>query len=176
MKRILTVMMTVMMCAGLLTGAFGMTAKAQETTGTDIGGMLGGVKDKLSEAIAGMDEGTVGEVLNFVKEKVSDGSLKTEDGLTQAIREGEEKFGVTVDREDAQKVVDTMEKLEDMGFSGEYVMEKAKELYDEHGTGFVDHIDEVVAGAVKDAVAGAASGFFSNLWESTKSFLKNLVA
>lgn len=176
MKRILTVMMTVMMCAGLLAGAFGMTAKAQETTGTDIGGMLGGVKDKLSEAIAGMDEGTVGEVLNFVKEKVSDGSLKTEDGLTQAIREGEEKFGVTVDREDAQKVVDTMEKLEDMGFSGEYVMEKAKELYDEHGTGFVDHIDEVVTGAVKDAVAGAASGFFSNLWESTKSFLKNLVA
>ena len=176
MKRILTVMMTVMMCAGLLTGAFGMTAKAQETTGTDIGGMLGGVKDKLSEAIAGMDEGTVGEVLNFVKEKVSDGSLKTEDGLTQAIREGEEKFGVTVDRADAQKVVDTMEKLEDLGFSGEYVMEKAKELYDEHGTGFVDHIDEVVAGAVKDAVAGAASGFFSNLWESTKSFLKNLVA
>lgn len=169
-------MMTVMMCAGLLAGAFGMTAKAQETTGTDIGGMLGGVKDKLSEAIAGMDEGTVGEVLNFVKEKVSDGSLKTEDGLTQAIREGEEKFGVTVDRADAQKVVDTMEKLEDMGFSGEYVMEKAKELYDEHGTGFVDHIDEVVAGAVKDAVAGAASGFFSNLWESTKSFLKNLVA
>ncbi len=169
-------MMTVMMCAGLLTGAFGMTAKAQETTGTDIGGMLGGVKDKLSEAIAGMDEGTVGEVLNFVKEKVSDGSLKTEDGLTQAIREGEEKFGVTVDRADAQKVVDTMEKLEDMGFSGEYVMEKAKELYDEHGTGFVDHIDEVVTGAVKDAVAGAASGFFSNLWESTKSFLKNLVA
>ena len=176
MKRILTVMMTVMMCAGLMAGAFGMTAKAQETTGTDIGGMLGGVKDKLSEAIAGMDEGTVGEVLNFVKEKVSDGSLKTEDGLTQAIREGEEKFGVTVDRADAQKVVDTMEKLEDMGFSGEYVMEKAKELYDEHGTGFVDHIDEVVAGAVKDAVAGAASGFFSNLWESTKSFLKNLVA
>ena len=176
MKRILTVMMTVMMCAGLLTGAFVMTAKAQETTGTDIGGMLGGVKDKLSEAIAGMDEGTVGEVLNFVKEKVSDGSLKTEDGLTQAIREGEEKFGVTVDRADAQKVVDTMEKLEDLGFSGEYVMEKAKELYDEHGTGFVDHIDEVVAGAVKDAVAGAASGFFSNLWESTKSFLKNLVA
>ena len=176
MKRILTVMMTVMMCAGLLAGAFGMTAKAQETTGTDIGGMLGGVKDKLSEAIAGMDEGTVGEVLNFVKEKVSDGSLKTEDGLTQAIREGEEKFGVTVDRADAQKVVDTMEKLEDMGFSGEYVMEKAKELYDGHGTGFVDHIDEVVTGAVKDAVAGAASGFFSNLWESTKSFLKNLVA
>ncbi len=176
MKRILTVMMTVMMCAGLLAGAFGMTAKAQETTGTDIGGMLGGVKDKLSEAIAGMDEGTVGEVLNFVKEKVSDGSLKTEDGLTQAIREGEEKFGVMVDRADAQKVVDTMEKLEDMGFSGEYVMEKAKELYDEHGTGFVDHIDEVVTGAVKDAVAGAASGFFSNLWESTKSFLKNLVA
>ena len=176
MKRILTVMMTVMMCAGLLAGAFGMTAKAQETTGTDIGGMLGGVKDKLSEAIVGMDEGTVGEVLNFVKEKVSDGSLKTEDGLTQAIREGEEKFGVTVDRADAQKVVDTMEKLEDMGFSGEYVMEKAKELYDEHGTGFVDHIDEVVTGAVKDAVAGAASGFFSNLWESTKSFLKNILA
>ncbi|MDE6975559.1 MAG: hypothetical protein K2P13_00940 [Lachnospiraceae bacterium] len=69
-----------------------------------------------------------------------------------------------------------MKKLEDLGFSGEYVMEKAGELYDEHGVKFVDHIDEVVTGAVKDAVADAAGGFFSNLWESTKSFFKNLVS
>ncbi len=176
MKRILTFVMAVLLGSGLLLGSPGTSVLAKEKDAADLGGLLGGVKEQISEAISGMDEGTVGEVLDFVKEKVSDGSLKTENGLSEAIKEGEEKFGVTVDAADARKVVETMKKLEDLGFSGEYVMEKAGELYDEHGVKFVDHIDEVVTGAVKDAVADAAGGFFSNLWESTKSFFKNLVS
>lgn len=176
MKKFMTFMMAAVMGSMLFGGAVCMRADAQEKETADAGGLLGGVKEEIAEALSGMDEGTVGEVLSFVKEKVSDGSLKTEEGLSEAIEEGEKKFGLAVDKADAKKVVETMEKLEDMGFSGEYVMEKTSELYEEHGAAFVDHIDEVVTGAVKDAVAGATSGFFSNLWESTKSFFKNLVS
>ncbi|MDE6975558.1 MAG: hypothetical protein K2P13_00935 [Lachnospiraceae bacterium] len=105
MKRILTFVMAVLLGSGLLLGAPGTSVLAKEKDAADLGGLLGGVKEQISEAISGMDEGTVGEVLDFVKEKVSDGSLKTENGLSEAIKEGEEKFGVTVDAADATKVV-----------------------------------------------------------------------
>ena len=36
--------------------------------------------------------------------------------------------------------------------------------------------NELVTEAVEDAVATAVSSFFSNLWEETKSFFRNLVS
>ena len=67
-----------------------------------------------------------------------------------------------------------MEKLEDLGFSGEYVIDKAQELYNQYGADFLDHADEVIKGAVQNAVTSAADNFFHNLWESAKNFFKNL--
>lgn len=150
-----------------------MEVKAAESS-VDIGSLLGDVKDKISAAVSDLDTDTVKEIFSFLKEKIQDGSLKTEEGLAGAIREGEDKFHVTINEADARKVVATMEKLEDMGFSGEYVLEKAEALYDKYGADFVEHADEVIAGAVENAVAGAAESFFKNLWESAKNFFQNL--
>lgn len=163
------------MMACLIAGTFSVTeVKAAGGNTVDIGSLLGDVKDKLSEAVSKLDTETVKEMFGFIEEKVKDGSLKTEDGLTDAIREGEDKFGITISEADAKKVVETMEKLENMGFSAEYVLQKAEELYDRYGADFVEHADEVIAGAVEDAVAGAAESFFHNMWESVKIFFQNL--
>lgn len=136
--------------------------------------LLGEAKEKISQAFEKIDEETAGEMFDFVKEKVADGSLKTEEGLSKAIEEGENKFGVNIDKEDAEKVVAVMEKLEDMGFSGEYVIDKAKELYGSYGAEFIEHAEEAVEGAVEDAVTNAISSFFHNLWEEIKTFFENL--
>ena len=170
-KRILALGLAVMLAFS------GMTAYASEDgvkDSVDISGMLDEVKDKISGALEKVDEGTAREMFSFVKEKISGGALKTEEGLEQAIEEGESKFGVTIDKADAKRVVDTMEKLEDMGFSGEYVIEKAQSLYEEYGADFVEHADEVISGAVKNAVSTAVNSFFKNLWESAKGFFDNL--
>ena len=94
--------------------------------------------------------------------------------IKNAIKEGEEKFDVEIDEADAKKLVETMEKLEDMGFSIEYVVQKADSLYQEHGADFVEHVDEVVTGAVKDAASNVANSFFEGLKTSVKSFFQNL--
>lgn len=173
MKKILTFMAAVLIGGCLFSGILGMNVSAAEKD-VDISSLLGNVKEELSDALSKMDEETVKEILGFVKDKVADGSLKTEKGLTDAIAEGEKEFGVTIDKADAQKVVDTMEKLEELGFSGEYIMEKTEELYDKYGADFVDHVDEVAAGAVQEAVAEAAGGFFKSIWDSTRTFVKSL--
>lgn len=174
MKKFMMKIFVLMMGCSIAAAIPFMETKASEESYVNVNDLLGDVKDKLSEAISDMDTETVKEVFGFLEEKVQDGSLKSDEGISSAIREGEDKFGVTINKQDAKKVVETMEKLEDLGFSGEYILEKSEELYDKYGAGFVDHTDEVIAGAVGDAATRAAGNFFSNLWGSVKNFFKNL--
>lgn len=174
MKKIFLWMMTLFLSVSIIINVPYLPVCASEESSIDIDELLGDVGEKLSNALSGMDDETAGEIFEFVKEKVQDGSLKSEDGIKKAISEGEEKFGVDISEADAKRIVETMEKLEDLGFSGEYVIDKAQELYNQYGADFLDHADEVIKGAVQNAVTGAADNFFHNLWESAKNFFKNL--
>lgn len=170
-KIVLFVLMGILAFSGMRVSA----AEEKEPQAlTDLSGIMDQIREQLDEAFENIDEETAKEIFSFAKEKVTEGSLNTEEGLSRAIEDGEEKFGVTIDRADAQKIVDTMEKLEDMGFSGEYIVGKAEELYDEYGADFSEHVEEVVTGAVKNAVSNAVGGFFQGMWESVKSFFGNL--
>lgn len=137
-------------------------------------GVLDQIKQQLSGVFEDMDQETAGQVFDFLKDQAADGNLSSGEGIQKAIDEGQEKFGVTIDEADAEKLVNTMEKLEDMGFSAEYVVEKAGSLYEEYGADFVDHADELVKGAVKNAASNAASSFWQNLKNSVKNFFKNM--
>ena len=174
MKKIFLWMMTLFLSVSIIINVPYLPVCASEESSIDIDELLGDVGEKLSNALSGMDDETAGEIFEFVKEKVQDGSLKSEDGIKKAISEGEEKFGVDISEADAKRIVETMEKLEDLGFSGEYVIDKAQELYNQYGADFLDHADEVIKGAVQNAVTSAADNFFHNLWESAKNFFKNL--
>ena len=174
MKKIFLWMMTLFLSVSIIIDVPYLPVRASEESSVDIDELLGDVREKLSNALSGMDDETAGEIFEFVKEKVQDGSLKSEDGIKKAISEGEEKFGVDINETDAKRIVETMEKLEDLGFSGEYVIDKAQELYNQYGADFLDHADEVIKGAVQNAVTSAADNFFHNLWESAKNFFKNL--
>ena len=174
MKKIFLWMMTLFLSVSIIINVPYLPVRASEESSVDIDELLGDVREKLSNALSGMDDETAGEIFEFVKEKVQDGSLKSEDGIKKAISEGEEKFGVDISEADAKRIVETMEKLEDLGFSGEYVIDKAQELYNQYGADFLDHADEVIKGAVQNAVTSAAGNFFHNLWESAKNFFKNL--
>lgn len=174
MKKILQWMTVLLLLGSIIINVPCLQVQASGESSIDIDELLGDAGEKLSDALSEMDDETVGEIFGFVKEKVQDGSLKSEEGIKEAIAEGKEKFGVDISTSDAKKVVETMEKLEEMGFSGEYVMDKAKELYDQYGADFVSHADEVIKGTVQNAVEKTVDNFFRSLWESAKNFFKNL--
>lgn len=154
---------------------FPMSAMAAgKDTAESATGVIEQIKQELKEAFDSVDEETTKEIFSFIKEKVDEGELDSAQDIKNAIKEGEEKFNVEIDEADAKKLVETMEKLEDMGFSIEYVVQKADSLYQEHGADFVEHVDEVVTGAVKDAASNVANSFFEGLKTSVKSFFQNL--
>ena len=144
---------------------------AAEADGGGAADIMEQVKRQLSAVFEEVDEETANEVFSF---QVQEGNLSTREGIENAIKEGEGKFGVTISKEDAGELVATMEKLENLGFSAEYIIDKTQGLYQEYGNDFVEHVDEVVTGAVKNAASNAVSGFFTNLKNSVKNFFSNL--
>ena len=138
------------------------------------GGGAADIMEQVKRQLSAVLEETANEVFSFLKEQVQEGNLSTREGIENAIKEGEGKFGVTISKEDAGELVATMEKLEDLGFSAEYIIDKTQGLYQEYGNDFVEHVDEVVTGAVKNAASNAVSGFFTNLKNSVKNFFSNL--
>lgn len=162
----------------LLFAAGAATAYASESAGEtakdDAANVIDQVKAQLSAAFENIDEETAGEVFSFLKEKVGEGSLSSKEGIQSAIEEGEDKFGVVISKENAAELVAAMEKLESMGFSAEYIIDKTESLYQEYGNEFVEHVDEVITGAVKNAASNAVGSFFTNLKNAVKSFFSNL--
>lgn len=169
MKRKITIaVLFVFLTAGMIpVGAY-----ASETSEDQ--GVLDQIKQQLSGVFEDMDQETADEVFDFLKDQAADGNLSSGEGIQKAIDEGQEKFGVTIEEADAKALVNTMEKLEDMGFSAEYVVEKAGSLYEEYGAEFVDHADELVKGAVKNAASNAVNSFWQNIKNSIKNFFANL--
>lgn len=143
-------------------------------SGNDAADILEQAKEKLTRAFEHIDEETGSQIFTFLKDKIEEGALESDENLEKALREGEEKFGIKINREDAKELVATMERLEKLGFSAGNVVEKAAGLYEEYGAGFVDHVDEIAMDAVKNAVSNAAGGFFDALKNSVKNFFKNL--
>lgn len=141
---------------------------------SDTADIISQVKQQLSAAFENLDQETAREIFSFLKEKIQEADYGTEEGLSGIIQEGKDKFGVEVSREEARKLVEAMEKLEAMGFSAEYMVDKTQSLYEEYGADFVDHVDEVVTGAVKNAASNAVNSFFGNLKKSVRNFFSNL--
>ncbi len=172
MKKKLSIFLAVLAVAFLFVPV--SVRAAGDFSESDTADIISQVKQQLSAAFENLDQETAQEVFSFLKEKLREADYGTEEGLSGIIQEGKDKFGVEVSREDARKLVEAMEKLEDMGFSAEYMVDKTESLYEEYGADFVDHVDEVVTGAVKNAASNAVNSFFGNLKKSVQNFFSNL--
>ena len=172
MRRILAMLLTVFLITAMLPlRTYAAGVDLSQTEATEI---IEQIKGQLSEAFEDLDKETVGEIFSFVKEKISEGALTSEEGLQRAIEEGEEKFGIEVNPEAARQVVDTMEKLEELGFSSEMLIDRTADLYQQYGADFVEHADEVVKDAVKGAVKKVANSFWDGLKDAVADFFRNL--
>ena len=67
-----------------------------------------------------------------------------------------------------------MDKLEDLGFDSEKIVDKAEEVYDQYGSDFAEHTDEVVTDAVTNAVGNAFTRFCKSVGNAIKDFFVNL--
>ena len=129
---------------------------------------------ELAEAAKNVSSEEIEQLIAYIKEKVANGELETDEDIRAAIKEGESKFGVTLAEADIQKILDLMNKLESMGLDSEYLISQAEKLYNKYGADIVNRADEAITEAVNDAVSNAADGFFQSIKDSLTDFWNGL--
>ena len=97
------------------------------------------------------------------------GELENEDDIRKAIKEGEEKFGVTLGDEEIQQIVDLMLKIKALGLDPNKLVDQAADLYEKFGDDFVNHLDEAgffqSVGDFFKEVGTAIGDFFKGLFK-----------
>lgn len=120
-------------------------------------------------AMQDADSEEVEELIAFVKAKVAAGELDSDEDIQKAIKEGEEKFGVTLTADEIQQIIDVMQKINALGLDPNVLIEQAEDLYGKFGTDFLNHIDgkevaKAAAGSVFQKIGSAIKDFFSGLF------------
>lgn len=102
-------------------------------------------------------------LISYIKAKLAAGELETEDDIRKAIKEGEQKFGVSLDESEEQQIVDFMLKIKKLGLDPNVLLDQAADLYSKFG-------DELLNKATDD---GFLSGL-GNIVNSIADFFKGL--
>lgn len=146
----------------------------EEISSVDYSAAAGEMTGQLRQLVKNVDADTANQVLDFIKDKIDSGALESQDGLKDALQESKEQFGVEISEADAQKILDTVDQLEQFGFSPDTVIDEAKSLYEKYGEDCVDHMNEAVTNAVKDTASNAAESFADYLKESVTDALQEI--
>lgn len=103
-------------------------------------------------------------LIAYIKAKLAAGELENEDDIRKAIKEGEEKFGVSLDDSEEQQIVDFMLKIKKLGLDPNMLLDQAADLYDKFGDELLNKAtDESFfsgLGKIKDSIVEFFKGFF----------------
>lgn len=123
-------------------------------------------------AMQDADSQDIEELIAFVKAKVAAGGLDSDDQIRSAIKEGEDKFGVTLTEDEINQIIAIMQKINQLGLDPNVLVAQAEDLYSKFGKDFLKNLDtDAIA---KEVAKSAASGFFAKIGDAIKGFFAGL--
>lgn len=123
-------------------------------------------------AMQDADSQDIEELIAFVKAKVAAGGLDSDDQIRSAIKEGEDKFGVTLTEDEINQIIAIMQKINQLGLDPNVLVAQSEDLYSKFGKDFLKNLDtDAIA---KEVAKSAASGFFAKIGDAIKGFFAGL--
>ena len=122
------------------------------------------------EIADGENNEEIEELIAFIKAKLASGELATDQDIAEAIKEGEEKFQVTLTDEEKEKILQVMNKIKELGLDPEKLLDQAKDLYEQFGDELINNAEEVIKQSFKESM----SDFFTDLGSTVKDFFTNI--
>ena len=144
-----------------LTGYVNMIlAKTKGGSGED---SMSSLKDSLEEVIQNIKPEDAQKILDFASEKIQDGSLETKQGIENAIKEGEKKFGVTLTKEQKDLIFSVIEKVKKLGIDPQFVVDQAEEMVGKKVMVLVNLKPATLAGVMSEGMLLCAEDADGNL-------------
>lgn len=147
-------------------------------------GSADGTETKTGEPARSISKEQMDQLVAFIREKLEENGLETREDIDDAIREGEQEFGIRLEEDAREKIGDVAEKVQSLGLSEEVLLEEGQKLYDKYGDKLSEEVETViqqqlvepVKAAVKQTVTDTVKTFFRDLGTSVKGFFQGAFA
>lgn len=145
------------------------------------GNGISSLEDSLEEVIENIKPEDAQKIFDFAGEKISDGSLETKQGIENAIKEAENKFGVTLTEEQKELIFSVVEKVKKLGIDPQYLVDQAEEIYKKYSKELKDDVTqkkqkivEEVQEKIKEEISRSLSDYVSDMVKNVKSFFRGI--
>lgn len=142
---------------------------------------LSSLKDSLEDAIQNIKPEDAQKILDFVSEKIQDGSWETKQGIESAIKEAEKQFDVTLTKEQKDLVFSVAQKVKNLGIDPQFLVDQAEEIYKKYSTEIKDEVSkkgqkiaEEVQEKVKEEISRSLTDYVSDMVKNVKSFFRGI--
>lgn len=139
------------------------------------------LKDSLEEVIQSIKPEDAQKILDFVSEKIQDGSWETKQGVENAIQDGEKEFGVTLTKEQKELVFSIVEKVKKLGIDPQFLVDQAEEIYKKYSNEIKNEVNqkkqeivEEVQEKVKEEISRSLTDYVSDMVKNVTSFFKGI--
>lgn len=142
---------------------------------------LSSLKDSLEDAIQNIKPEDAQKILDFVSEKIQDGSWETKQGIESAIKEAEKQFDVTLTKEQKDLVFSVAQKVKNLGIDPQFLVDQAEEIYKKYSNEIKDEVSkkgQKIAGEVqekvKEEISRSLTDYVSDMVKNVKSFFRGI--
>ena len=111
------------------------------------------------------DKDAIADLIAYVKQKVLEEGLDSEEEIREVIKEAAEKLGITLDEDEIQQIIDLMHKIQKLDIDVDALKEQAEAIYDRLTDLGLD-LGNVDTAGIFD--------FFKKIINSIVDFFKNL--
>ena len=139
------------------------------------------LKDSLEEVIQNIKPEDAQKILDFVSEKIQDGSWETNQGIESAIKDGEKEFGITLTKEQKELVFSIVEKVKKLGIDPQFLVDQAEEIYKKYSDEIKNEVNqkkqeivEEVQEKVKEEISRSLTDYVSDMVKNVTSFFKGI--
>ena len=142
---------------------------------------MSSLEDTLEEVVQNIKPEDAQKILDFASEKIKDGSLDTKQGIENAIKEAEEKFGVTLTKTQKDLVFSVVEKVKKLGIDPQFLVDQAEEIYKKYSKEIKEEVNQKgqeiaqeVQEKVKEEISRSLSDYVSDMVNNVKSFFRGI--
>lgn len=153
----------------------------KEVTGTSGEDPAAELKESVEQLIQNVKLEDAEKLLQFIEEKLEEGKWESEDGIEEAIAEGEETFDTTLTKDQKEKILSIVSRIKKLGIAPEYILEQAKKLYEKYGeelTGQIADSSKEIAkntqDKIKEEIDRSMTDYFSDMVDHVKTFFKGI--
>lgn len=142
---------------------------------------ISSLKESVDELIENVKPEDAKRIINFINDKIDEGKWDSDEGIKEAIAEGEKEFKVNLTKEQEEMILSIVEKIKKLGIAPEYIMEQAAEIYEKYGEELKEDISESsqqiveeTQNKIKEEIDKSITDYFSDMVSSVKSFFKGI--